>query len=63
MDWFDWTGKEGRRDVIIDSAMAALAAIIFIGPFVALAVAAIRFGADSRPGVGDPDRRPWLIGR
>ncbi len=49
--------------MIIDSAMGALAAIIFIGPFVALAVTAIRFGADSRPGVGDQDRRPWLIGR
>ena len=46
----------------IDSAMAALAAIVFIGPLLALAVAAVRFGADSRPGVGDPDRRPWLIG-
>jgi hypothetical protein len=48
--------------MIIDSAMAAFAAIIFIGPFVALAVAAIRFGADSRPGVRDQDQRPWLIG-
>jgi hypothetical protein len=45
----------------IDTAMAALAAIIFIGPLLALAVAAVRLGADSRPGVGDPDRRPWLV--
>jgi hypothetical protein len=47
----------------IDSAMAALAAIIFIGPLLVLAVAAGRFGADSRPGIGDPDQRPWLVGR
>jgi hypothetical protein len=45
----------------IDLAMAALVATIFIGPFVALALAAIRFGVDSRPGVGDHDRRPWLV--
>lgn len=62
MDWFDWTGKGRATDMTVDSAMAALAAIIFIGPLLALAVAAVRFGADSRPGVGDPDRRPWLIG-
>ncbi len=46
----------------IDLAMAALVATIFLGPFIALAVAAIRFGADSRPGIGDADRRPWLVG-
>jgi hypothetical protein len=47
----------------IDLAMAALTAIILIGPFAALAVAAMRFGADSRPGVEDRDHRPWLVGR
>jgi hypothetical protein len=47
----------------IDSAMAALAAIIFIGPLLVLAVAAVRSGADSRPGIGDPDERRWLVGR
>ena len=46
----------------IDFAMAALVATIFIGPFIALALAAGRFGVDSRPGIGDPDRRPWLVG-
>ena len=46
----------------IDLAIAALVATIFIGPFIALALAAIRFGVDSRPDVGDPDRRPWLVG-
>ena len=46
----------------IDLAGAALAAAIVIGPFVALALAALGFGADSRPGIGDSDRRPWLVG-
>jgi hypothetical protein len=46
----------------IDLAMAALVATILIGPFIALAVAALRFGVDSRPGVDDADRRPWLVG-
>ena len=46
----------------IDFAIAVLVATIFIGPLVALAVAAFRFGVDSRPGVGDSDRRPWLAG-
>ena len=46
----------------IDIAMAALAAIIFIGPLLVLAVAAVRLGVDSRPGIGDRDQRPWLVG-
>lgn len=46
----------------IDLAMAALAAIIFIGPLLALAVAAVCLGVDSRPGIGDRDQRPWLVG-
>lgn len=46
----------------IDLTTAALAVAIIFGPFVALAAAALRYGADSRPGVGDPDRRPWLVG-
>ena len=46
----------------VDYAMAVLVATIFIGPLIALALAAFRFGVDSRPGVGDPDRRPWLAG-
>jgi hypothetical protein len=45
-----------------DFVMAALVATIFIGPLIALALAAFRFGVDSRPGVGDNDRRPWLVG-
>lgn len=56
----DWDGR--ATAMTIDLAMAALVATIFIGPFVALAVAAIGFGADSRPDIGDADRRPWLVG-
>ena len=39
---------------------AAAAILILIGPLVAVGWAAIVFGADSRPGIGDRDRRPWL---
>ena len=46
----------------IDVTMGALAAIIFIGPLVVLAAAAMRFGADSRPGIDSRDQRPWLAG-
>lgn len=46
----------------VDTIVAVLAAtILFIGPFVALALAAMRFGADSRPGFRDDDQRPWLV--
>ena len=46
---------------MIDQLLAALAvAAIFIAPLVIFAVASIRFGVDSRPGIDDPDRRPWL---
>ncbi|HYH93615.1 MAG TPA: hypothetical protein VD763_10680 [Candidatus Saccharimonadales bacterium] len=43
----------------IVSAMTAI--IVFIGPLVALAVAALRFGVDSRPRIDDRDQRPWLV--
>ena len=57
-----WTGKEGRKDMMIDQIVAALAvAALFIAPLVAFAAAALRFGVDSRPGIDDRDRRPWLV--
>ena len=43
----------------IASALA-VAAIILL-PLVLLAVAALRWGVDSRPGVDDRDQRPWLV--
>ena len=47
---------------MIDQVVAALAvAAIFIAPLVIFAVAAIRFGVDSRPGIDDPDRRSWHV--
>jgi hypothetical protein len=55
--------RKGRaKDMMIDQVVAALAvAAIFIVPLVAFAAAAMRFGVDSRPGIDDPDRRPWLV--
>jgi hypothetical protein len=47
---------------VMDAGMAVLTAVVVIVPFLLLAIAALRFGADSRPGVGDRDRRPWLVG-
>lgn len=46
----------------IDQVLAAvLVAAVCIAPLVAFAAAALRFGADSRPGIDDRDRRPWLV--
>lgn len=39
----------------------ALVATALVLPFAAFAVAALRFGVDSRPGVDDRDQRPWLV--
>ncbi len=48
--------------MMIDQIVAALAVVaLFIGPFAVLAVLALRSGVDSRPGVDDADRRPWLV--
>ena len=46
----------------MDIGMAAMTAIVLIVPFLALALAALRFGADSRPGIDDRDQRPWMVG-
>lgn len=46
----------------VEQIVAALVvAAFFISPFVALALAALRFGVDSRPGIEDTDRRSWLM--
>ena len=51
----------GDVDLIFDTLLGAVAAIvILVGPFVALARAAIHFGVDSRPTIDDRDVRPWL---
>jgi hypothetical protein len=48
--------------MMIDQIVAALAvAAVFIAPLVVFAAAALRFGVDSRPGIDDGDRRPWLV--
>lgn len=47
---------------MFDTIAAALAvAALVILPFAALAVAAMRFGVDSRPTINDRDQRPWLV--
>jgi hypothetical protein len=45
-----------------DFLAAATAALIFIGPFVVLAVWAVIFGVDSRPGIDDSGPRRWTPG-
>ena len=39
---------------------AASAIAVVVGLLVALALAAIHFGVDSRPSIEDRDQRPWL---
>ncbi|HEY7700937.1 MAG TPA: hypothetical protein VIB02_01405 [Candidatus Limnocylindrales bacterium] len=46
----------------MDTGSAVMAAIVIVIPFLVLAMAALRFGVDSRPGVGERDRRPWMVG-
>jgi hypothetical protein len=47
---------------MFEQIAAALAvAALFIAPIVIFAVAALRYGVDSRPGIGDRDSRPWLV--
>ena len=47
---------------VMDVGMAVMTAVVVIVPFLALALASLRFGVDSRPSIGDRDRRPWLVG-
>jgi hypothetical protein len=43
---------------MIEQIVTALAvAVVVIGPFAVFAYLALRFGADSRPGIGDTHRR------
>jgi hypothetical protein len=55
--------REGRANIMtIDQVVAALAvAAIFIVPLAVFALAALRFGVDSRPGIDERDQRPWLV--
>jgi hypothetical protein len=52
--------RKGWDDM--DAWMAAATAIIVIVPFLVLAIASMRHGVDSRPGIGERDQRPWLVG-
>ena len=55
--------RKGRvKTMMIDQIATALAvAAIFIAPLAVLAVASLRWGVDSRPGIDDRDQRPWLV--
>lgn len=45
----------------LDAIIHITAALVVIaGPLVVLALAADRFGTDSRPVIEDRDQRPWL---
>lgn len=48
--------------ISVDPSLAALAVLAIVTiVLAALATAALRFGVDSRPGIDDRDRRPWLV--
>ena len=57
-----WTGKDQGTEMTLDLFAATTAVILFIGPFVALAIAALAFGVDSRPGIDDRGPRRWMVG-
>jgi|RhiMetdeSRZDD1v2_1073273.scaffolds.fasta_scaffold68132_3 hypothetical protein len=57
-----WTGKDQGTEMTLDLFAATAAAILFIGPFVALAIAALAFGVDSRPTIDDRGPRRWMVG-
>ncbi len=55
-------GKETVDLPMIDALVAALAgAFVILAPLAALAYLALAFGVDTRPGIDDDDRRPWLV--
>jgi hypothetical protein len=41
---------------------AIVAVVLFVGPFIALALAAVAFGVDSRPSVDDRGPHRWMPG-
>ena len=45
-------------DQLIAGVAVAAAVVIVLA---LLGIAALRYGVDSRPGIGDRDRRPWLV--
>jgi len=44
-------------DIVVGAGGAI---VIVVGLLVALALAAIHFGVDSRPSIDDRNQRPWL---
>jgi hypothetical protein len=54
--------RKGTADMALDPIVAGLAVAALVILLLALfGAAAVRFGVDSRPGIEDRDRRPWLV--
>jgi hypothetical protein len=59
--WTDHgTGPERKGNIMELLSFIAAAALV-VGLLAILGYAAARFGVDSRPGLDDNDRRPWLV--
>jgi hypothetical protein len=54
------TGPE-RKGIVMELLSFIAATALIVGPLAILGYAAGRFGVDSRPGLDDNDRRPWLV--
>lgn len=55
--------RKGTAIMTLDPIAAGLAvAALIVLALTLLGVVALRYGVDSRPGIGDRDRRPWLYG-
>jgi hypothetical protein len=48
--------------VLTATIQFVIVAIVFIAPFLILALAAVAFGADSRPGIDEPGPHRWVPG-
>jgi hypothetical protein len=50
------------HEMTLDLFTATIAAVIFIGSFITLGIAALGYGVDSRPGIDDRGSRRWMPG-
>jgi hypothetical protein len=49
-------------EMMSTTIQAIVAVVLFVGPFIALALAAVAFGVDSRPSVDDRGPHRWMPG-
>ncbi len=55
------SGGRKRGDNVLGDIIAAVLVVgILLGPLAAFGWAAVMFGVDSRPGLGERDPRPWI---